>query len=525
MKRLFFFFFLICFFQSTSYGQYRLDNHWFFCLNSLVNESTLGSAYFDFRDFPPADPVYIENAMDHDYTNAVISDSMGNLLFYTNGCWIANRNHEMMLRGDSLNLAEDGTVYHTCQNPDKSGYRSNDGALILPQPGNDSMYFLFHYREQLSDSFTGAFGIYYTTINMHLDSGLGGVVEKNVPMEEDWVWDQELKAVRHANNRDWWIVNQDRPETDYLRWLLSPQGLSGPFRQQNMGPTPRRNSSSAGFADFSLDGKYYVRNLRWMDVLLYEFDRATGELSGPVILKKKSDTTVINDLGGGVAFSPSGQFLYSSTTGDTLWQWDLWASDIPGSATVVEVWDGFEQFPNGNGLTNLYQLRLGPDCRIYISPSRYTTYLHVINWPDRKGVACDVQQRAILLPCGNINSLPNFANYRLGTPYPVCDTSLHSVSKTIVATSQPVQPSGSHLTVSLWPNPASDQVYCKVNASPSQRFHLRLFNSLGQQVQFLEVFGNQNTPISVQALSAGIYWVSMVSQQGERVTKKLVVRR
>jgi hypothetical protein len=32
-----------------------------------------------------------------------VTDSLGQLLFYSNGAWIANRNHQQMLNGDSLN--------------------------------------------------------------------------------------------------------------------------------------------------------------------------------------------------------------------------------------------------------------------------------------------------------------------------------------------------------------------------------------------------------------------------------------
>ena len=36
-------------------------------------------------------------------SQANISDSAGNLLFYTNGCWIANATGDTMMNGDSLN--------------------------------------------------------------------------------------------------------------------------------------------------------------------------------------------------------------------------------------------------------------------------------------------------------------------------------------------------------------------------------------------------------------------------------------
>jgi hypothetical protein len=58
---------------------------------------------------------------------ASICDANGNLLFYTNGQTIYNRNHTVMVNGDGLNG-------HT------SAFQ---GALIVPQPGSDSLFYVF----------------------------------------------------------------------------------------------------------------------------------------------------------------------------------------------------------------------------------------------------------------------------------------------------------------------------------------------------------------------------------------------
>jgi hypothetical protein len=61
-------------------------------------------------------------------SNASISDNDGNLLFYTNGCDVKDRQHNIMPNGDGLNPG----IIHDDFCPD-AGYTS-DGIIILPQP-------------------------------------------------------------------------------------------------------------------------------------------------------------------------------------------------------------------------------------------------------------------------------------------------------------------------------------------------------------------------------------------------------
>jgi hypothetical protein len=69
-----------------------------------------------------------------------ICDKQGNLLFYTNGCYIANRLGRKMPNGDSLSYPSlyYDQVYQT-------GMPSSQGVLVLPLPGDSNIYYVFHY--------------------------------------------------------------------------------------------------------------------------------------------------------------------------------------------------------------------------------------------------------------------------------------------------------------------------------------------------------------------------------------------
>jgi PKD domain len=104
-----------------------------------------------------------------------------------------------------------------------------------------------------------------------------------------------------------------------------------------------------------------------------------------------------------------------------VFQYDLQATDIAASKTLVAEWDGYVH--EISFATTFAAAQLAPDGKIYICTAFSTPFLHVIEYPDRKGIACQLRQRAIHLPNYNNYSIPNFPNYRLGPiDGSVCDT-------------------------------------------------------------------------------------------------------
>ena len=80
---------------------------------------------------------------------------------------------------------------------------------------------------------------------------------------------------------------------------------------------------------------------------------------------------------------------------------------------TVAMYDGFTSpFPPWETAFSL--ANLGPDSKIYFSTTSTTTALHVINYPDLPGTACDIQQHGVILPKFNDHTMHRFPNYRLG---------------------------------------------------------------------------------------------------------------
>jgi hypothetical protein len=85
---------------------------------------------------------------------ASISDNSGNLLFYTDGMKIWNKNHQLMLNGTGL-------LGH---------WSSTQSATIVPKPGSTNLFYIFTLDYEIRPN-----GFRYSIVDINLDGGLGGV--------------------------------------------------------------------------------------------------------------------------------------------------------------------------------------------------------------------------------------------------------------------------------------------------------------------------------------------------------------
>jgi len=132
--------------------------------------------------------------------SATISDAKtGQLLFYSDAVDVWNReNQPMPNSGDGDPTPGENRRYIAL----------SQGALIVPAPGDSSIYNLFSLIESDS-SLTGRRSpgvLTYSRINMQLDQGKGDVVvnDKNTFLADGLVG--RLTAVPHNNGRNYWLI-------------------------------------------------------------------------------------------------------------------------------------------------------------------------------------------------------------------------------------------------------------------------------------------------------------------------------
>ena len=340
--------------------------------------------------------------VDFDSYNAVCSDSSGSqVLFSTNGISIRNGLQQLMQNGDTINP---GSIWNSYQH---QSYPLDPRLCFFPAPGLHNHYYLIHLAIQYPNFEFSLRPLYYTLIDMNANNGLGQVVKKNQILVDSTSSNLDIigpAAVKHGNGRDWWIVTGRYNTNEFLVFLFSPSGISGPFIQ-HIGP-PYPQTEGRGTPLFTPDGNTYIRGDATNGPRIYDFDRCTGKLSNLRIVP------YTYPLGFEYVISPNSRFLYSNIF-EFVVQFDLLDEDIGASMDTVAVYDGFAS-PGPPWSTGINLAGLQPDGKIYYSTTTSTTALHVINRPDLPGLACDVQQHGIILPKFNHWTITHNPNYRLG---------------------------------------------------------------------------------------------------------------
>ena len=470
---------LIC---SFTFSQGR-NNFWGLGYASFSGDTSFGGLAMTF-------PNNVRNIYDNprdmwfEFSNSSICDTGGNLLFYTNGVYIANAIEDTMLNGSGLNPSFYTSAWT------KYGLSIPQCNIILPKPGSDSLYLLFHETITLSapncycpDEF------YYSEINMQGDSGRGEVIKKNVVIFEDSLVGGAITACKHANGRDWWVVAPEKSSEMGAYIMLATPDTVQVYNYQKM----HAIGLSSAQANFSPDGsKYVITNTR--GISFYDFDRCNGVFTF-------LDSVDFGDstFNWGASVSPNSRYCYLSHTWK-MYQYDLQATDISASQILVAEWDSMGD-PNPFWTTIFWLHQLGPDVKIYVSTG-CTMGMHTINMPDVADTLCNVEQRAIHFQHFNC-AIPNFPNYDLGrlTGSP-CDT-LQWVGTP--ETPNPLQ--GGFRSLRINPNPANNSFYIKYDILTNENLLFVLYDSYGKEVLRKNLYGTfKNLLVHSNKLANGIYF-------------------
>ncbi len=499
----------LCLLSIASIAQNKQDYYWPFG-SDQGEEPGVQVFALDFNQRPFV-PVLRTGELEFDQSNASICDKDGRLLFYTNGCAVANRLHQQMPNGDSINA---GPYFDDFWGGDCSkGYVGPQDNTILPDPGNPSGYYLIHkpfsYNpDSISEKQFTKDSLKYTYVDMSLENGYGDVTEKNVKFYEGSMLSNYLTPIAQANGHDWWIMNPVFPE-GFLIYALTEEGLE--YNKIEPGPVwDTRYSSSSGYARFSPDGEKYAYFNEFEGLFLYDFDRTDATLSAeqhlPFPMPVQSFFTTCE-------WSPNSRFLYMAKY-DTLWQLDTWAEPLDrGLEFIAErATTGPDPTRPSFGVTGL-----GPDCRIYIRSKSSSKTFHVIHKPDELGLACDFVQQAFALPSSSAaGSFPNFPRFRVDEEEK-CDPSIVSIVGETVwwrrdLTVYPIPTTGP-ITIELPEDHYKGMIY--------------VLDMQGQMVLHREVeFLVGELSLDLSYLPSGIYSVEYVARDSEeRVvwTERVVV--
>ncbi|MBC7587072.1 MAG: hypothetical protein H7178_01840, partial [Chitinophagaceae bacterium] len=336
-------------------------NNWYFPFFSGIT----------FNTTPPS--ALVDGQIFQNISCAVMSDKSGNLLFYTDGVRVWNRNHQIMPNGNGL----------------FGDFSQTNSVLIIPFINDNSKYYLFTADGVIVPPY-GIRGYCYSIVDMNADNGNGNIIVKNQLLYTPSA--EKFCATPHANGTDIWLITKDLGNKFYTFKITCSGIVPLPVVSQ-VGNDISINPifSLVGDIKASPDGKVIgMTNFQSNYFQLFKFDNATGLLSQPI---------KINSIRApyGVEFSPDNSKLYIGSTKDS----------IPLSSTGI-----ISQFNlsiyDSNAITNssiiigekisnsCFGLQLGPDKKIYHIGDN-VGYIDVINNPNLFGLNANFIPNAIYL--------------------------------------------------------------------------------------------------------------------------------
>ena len=349
---------------------------------------------------------------------ASISDQNGQLLFYTDGTTVWDKN----------NVAMPGVL--------KGASSSTQSALIVPWPdGTCQKYFVFTVddtRNSSSDPIKKQ-KLHYSVVDMSVPAGgaLGSITTANTHLK-DWV-SEKLTAIKDSSGNGFWVVahgfhepdptNLNPPENRefyayHVTSATTATSLSLPVNvvTSSVGTAHQATgayAASAGQMKISPDGRWIACAVNKLFVEVLNFDaspngaqagKVTQVTGTPKLFYPSAFGTGPNPPNSfyGLEFSPNSGLLYVGTiaSSGSLFQIDFLASAPTATAIPIVHQTSSSNYDFG-------QLQLAPDGRIYAARDTQF-FISVINSPNVPGTGCNFVDHGPNVIAGS--------NSRLGLP-------------------------------------------------------------------------------------------------------------
>jgi gliding motility-associated-like protein len=441
-------------------------------------------------DFSSGSPVAVTNGALHSREgSATMSDTSGNLLFYTDGDTVWDRNHNVMPNGTGL---------LGCGSFNNS---SIQGALIVPLPNTTNLYYIFT-TDCFENNNMGGFN--YNIIDLNLNLGNGDVISKNnllfTPSSE------MVAATLHNNGNDIWIVTHELNNNTFRAYLLTNTGINFLPVLSNVGVAYQKDEFSS--IEISPNGNLIAipsPNIQ-QKTILYSFNNINGEVNY---------YTSLSTFGGesAVSFSMDNTKIFYTDNGNIIYNYDLCHDDtidIQSSMNIIDI-----SISN----SDYYSLQLAIDDKLYIA-GLYSDSLSTIINPNSTAIL----QKSSLSLNGNLSSqnLPNFADYYFNQQSPCVDTielSIDTVFQNIL----------------IIPNvftPNNDQIndVFLIDLKGYEKMNWRIYNRWGSELKTGELkieneetieLWDGRTNVGVRVTDGTYYYIiNLTKKGGENETKK-----
>ena len=471
MKKLLLLFSFIFFSFHFSFSQspeIKRANHWYFGNGAGIDFSS-GTAVAD------------TTGKLHTYEGcSVMSDTLGNLLFYTDGDTVWNKNHQPMPNG--IGLMGCGNL----------GSSTNAG-LIIPKPENDSVYYIF--TTDCSENFPGN-GFRYSVVDMSLNGGLGDIVNKNNLLFSPSV--EGVAATKHCNGKDFWVVAHEFNNNNFHTYKIDNNGLNN---------TPIISSVGLTYDDFGIYLQFSPNGSKlasgYSNVYdvdqLFDFNNSSGEICNLINLH--------GFFGGGYSplFSPDNSKLYYMRSAKYIYQYDLLAGN--DSASISNTWNIVYTGPDNSSFGALNN---GADTKIYIA-SPWDDTISVINNPNGYGLSSNLSFHSLYLDGKQSEvGLPVFIQNYFGNAI-VCKTCTTDILNTMY-----------EKNIFIQPNPSSGNFTIQLSDFFRNEFwYLKVLDIYGNNIIYEKNYGRERN-VDLTKYSSGIYFIRIEASDNQIKTKIII---
>lgn len=369
--------------------------------NPIANTWYFGNgAGIDFKEVdglpPPPRSITEAHAMDAPEGTATISDQNGDVLFYSDGRTVWNRENGVMPNGTAI--GGDST--------------SAQSVVILPFADDDTQYYVFTTQEVYGEN---TYLLKYSVIDMKEDDGRGDVVVKDITLFARST--ERLIGVEGA-----WVVAHEYGNNSFRAYPITADGIGAPVISSE-GSVHSLNDEFSGQASmkFSADASLIaVALIEGNDdyVELFEFDGMTGEITEfDYRIDLNEGGPALNDQVYDVHFSPGAQKIFASlnnrnqaSPGGRILEYriDTLSTEASRLASRTDI-------TQGSGLAhNIGAMQTGADGQIYVAVETpgnpgNSAFLSSITATEDTLQASGFNPQQIILAVGNSRlGLPNF---------------------------------------------------------------------------------------------------------------------
>jgi PKD repeat protein len=316
------------------YGeQVQNANYWYFGNNAGIN----------FNEQPPV--AVSDGQLVTPAGAATISDQNGDLLFYTDGNIVYDRDHVQMDNGIQIGGENSST----------------QSSIIVPFPNDETLFYVFSTREVFDAG--DEYALHYAVVDIkEIGSGtFGSVVTK-----EKQLYERSTERLSAIGSGDFvWLISHEMGNNTFRAYPITEQGIGNPVLT-SIGSVHDANNAeeSKGYMKISTDGTRLAVALTKGGVNyveIFDFDTATGELSNYLQIEIPTDYPQVY----GVEFSSNSDKLFVTTntpggSGSKLYELKLHNYDKDSIESTIE------ELTEESGI-NMGAIQVGPNGQIYVA--------------------------------------------------------------------------------------------------------------------------------------------------------------